>query len=279
MSTTITAAAIGIVAVSTFATAGQLAASGQRRRNYVWTLRAVRWWMLPTALANLTVVLLALFGITSLAPWSWVGWWELLGGTNSNIWLGQTGRTGLRWQVAAFGIPLSLLFLLPMLAHVEETVFRLGSEKHGIAARLGRQLSFGFMHCAFAGVPLAAGLALTLSGFYFERVYLLAFRRLQPEIEAAQHVPEYVRTPYPERPSGQDYDVAAWRRHMEEVEAVAELNQRRIDEWARERRVRAGAAEALVERVVAKAAAAHAVSNAVVIGVLLIFLMLAHHPS
>jgi hypothetical protein len=29
---------------------------------------------------------------------------------------------------------------------------------------------------------------------------------LEPEIEAAKHVPEFVRTPYPEYPSGPGYD-------------------------------------------------------------------------
>jgi hypothetical protein len=91
-------------------------ASKQRRRKYVLTLCAARWWMVPAALANLSVVLLAMFGITSLAPWSWVWWWKLLGGTRSNVWLGQSGQAGLWWQIAAFGIPLDFLFLVPTLA-------------------------------------------------------------------------------------------------------------------------------------------------------------------
>ncbi|MEE6137099.1 hypothetical protein SKC41_12245 [Mycobacterium sp. 050128] len=222
-------------------------------------------------------MLLTIFGLTSLAPWSWIGWWKLVGGTTSNVWLGQTGQTGLWWQIAAFAIPLCLLFVVPMLAHAEEATFRLGSEKRSIPARLRRQLLFGFMHCALAGVPLAAGPALMLSGFYFERVYLKALQRLKPEIEAAKHIPEFVRTPYPEYPSGPGYDAAAWDKRRREAEAVAESNHHRLDEWLQERPGRAQEAarrvEELKERALVKAAAAHAVSNTVVIAALLAFLV------
>lgn len=277
MSTTITAAVIVMVAGSMIFTVGQLVASKQLRHNYVLTLRAARWWMVPAGFANVSVVLLVVLGITRLAPWSWVGWWKLLSGTASNVWLGQTGQTGLWWQIAAISIPLGVLLILPMMAYGEEVIFRQGSEKRSIPARVGSQVLFGFVHCALAGVPLAAGLALTASGFYFERIYLTERRLLEPEIEVAKHIPKFAPTPYPSRPSGPGYDAAAWDRHRQECETVSESNRHLLDEWLQGLPARAEEAarrvQVLEERAVAKAAAAHAVSNALLIGTLLVSLL------
>src|ERR1700761_4366988 len=128
MSTTVTAAVVGVVAVSTLVPVGQLVVSKQSRHTYVITLRAARWWMVPAAFANVSVVVVVGLGIARLAPWSWVGWWQLLGGTGSKVWLGQSGQTGFWWRMAALGIPLCLLSVLPILAYGEEMIFRQGSE-------------------------------------------------------------------------------------------------------------------------------------------------------
>lgn len=184
----ITAVVIGVVALSALYTLRKLVTSPQLRADYLLTVRAIRWWMVPGAILNLTVVILVFNGLAWLAPWLWWGWWKLLGGSG-NVWVGQTNNVGLGWQIMALAIPLALFLALPILAHYEEVAYRKGSEKQSVPARIGRQLRFGLMHSVFAGIPIAAGLALTLSGFYFERVYLKTLQR-QPaamthEVEAS----------------------------------------------------------------------------------------------
>jgi hypothetical protein len=167
----ITAFVIGFVAVSSLYTLHRLITSKALHADYLATLRAVRWWMVPAGVLNLAVVLGMYAGLTWLAPWMTFGWYKFAG-VNGNVWAGQTGNSGLGWQIAALGIPLVLLAVVPLLAHQEEVTFREGSEKKTIPARIRRQLWFGLCHCVFAAVPIGIGLALSLSGFYFERVYL-----------------------------------------------------------------------------------------------------------
>jgi hypothetical protein len=282
MSTQLAATVVVVVAGSTLFGLVRLATSSQLRLNYRLTLRSIRWWMVPAGLANLSLVLLLFFGLTRIAPWLWVGWWRLLGGT-SNVWLGQTSQSGTWWQCAAILIPIAVLFLLPILAHGEEIMFRLGSERQSRPARFRRQLWFGLVHCATAGVPLAAGFALTLSGFYFEWIYLRAMRRLTPEIQAAQRIPEFARTPFPEAPSGPRYDADVWDRHRKEFDAVSESNRLRLEEWIEDEPARTAEVKRRVTdlkgRAIAEAAAAHTVSNGLVVGALLVFLLLAQLRS
>ncbi len=244
----ITAVVVGLVAVMTLYTLRKVVTSPELRADYLTTLRAMRWWMIPAGVLNLSVVVAVFNGLVWLAPWSWFGWWKLLGGTG-NIWVGQTGKVGLGWQIAAFAIPLCLFLALPIMAHWEEVAFRLGSEKRSTPARVRRQLRFGLMHSVYAGIPIAAGLALTLSGLYFERVYLRTLQRPAAPILSPDSWTEYVnhdaftKTSY--------YDLVGRR--------IADIH-RRDEEIGRQ------------QRGVAVAAAAHTVSNGIAVGGLLLFL-------
>lgn len=173
-----------IIAVSLLMIAWNLshAKDARWRRDYVSVLRALRWWMLPGALATLGVVV----GITQIlwnVPFLRVGWWSLAGGVG-NVYLGQTGNEGLGWRLVGLAVPLLLALVLPIAALVEESIFRSGLERQRWTVRVARQAAFGFLHCLLAGVPLAAGFAIGVAGGYYAVVYLCAYRareRASPE--------------------------------------------------------------------------------------------------
>ena len=144
------------------------------RRDYRSVLRALRWWMLPGALLTLAVVIgvtQALWQIPALRT----GWWNLAGGVG-NVYLGQTSNEGIGWRLTALAVPLLLALILPIAAFAEESIFRSGLEDHSWGVRIGRQVVFGFLHCLLAGVPLAAGFAISVAGGYYAAVYLAAYR-------------------------------------------------------------------------------------------------------
>jgi len=165
--------------------------------------------MVPTGIADLAVVFL-LGALMIASPVLRFGWWHLLGGSG-NVLLGQTSYSGVWWRVATFALPLALLLVIPILAHGEEVAFRLGVESKSRLNRVRRLVVFGLMHPLTAGIPLAAGLALIISGASFERVYLVAIRRLEPEIQAAVKIPSFERLPRPDPPMART--TSRWPRH------------------------------------------------------------------
>ncbi|CAM3574367.1 hypothetical protein ACXYTP_03450 [Tsukamurella ocularis] len=173
-----------IIAVSLLLIAWNLsrAKDARWRQDYLSVLRALRWWMLPGALLTLAVVI----GLTQLlwqVPVLRIGWWSLAGGVG-NVYLGQTSNEGIGWRLIALAVPLLLALILPIAAFAEESIFRSGLENQSWGARVGRQVAFGFLHCLLAGVPLAAGFAISIAGGYYAAVYLVAHRaeaRASPE--------------------------------------------------------------------------------------------------
>jgi hypothetical protein len=236
----------------------RLIRSTESRGQYLATVKAVRWWMVPAGITQLAVVLGVVYALTSVAPVLWFGWWALLGNSGANIVLGQTGRDGFWWQLAALAIPISLMVLMPVLAYLEEALFRVQCEDDGWARRLIKALLFGMMHWV-VGVPIAAGLALTVSGLYFQQTYLAAFRR-----------------PYPIAPGGPGYEPEAWQAHWRERDIVAAENRRLIEQWVADRPKREAEEDRRLDelrsRALAKSAAAHAVSNWMVLGTLIVWL-------
>lgn len=246
------------------------------RRNYVATLRAMRPWMILGGIANIAVVFSVASGLMYIAPLLSVGWWSLLGNRGSPLFA-QTGETGTGWQVLTIVMPLVVLALIPILAYEEEVAFRRGSEERSRPRRLACQFVFGMAHLTM-GVPIAFGLALTISGLYFERVYLTVVRPLIPEIEAVGADEPFAAQPYPDPPRGGGYDADAWNRHQEAFDHVADENFRRLQEWNTDLLDRLSAGrqkqEAMRGTAVAKAAAAHAVSNLLIVTAALAVLIL-----
>ncbi|EME19791.1 hypothetical protein G419_12856 [Rhodococcus triatomae BKS 15-14] len=235
-----------------------------RRAEYVATISAIRWWMVPAAVLHLTVVVCTYAALTALFPLLGWGWWRLFGGVG-NVALGQTGEQGLGWSIVGFAIPVVVTALVPVLAFNEEVAFRDGSNLESWQSGLLRQARFGLAHSLFAGVPIAAGLALILSGLYYRRIYVVAARRSpgsQPSPTPAPSVPEL-----PALPASGNYDPEEWDAALAARAAV------------RARRLAHSTGEVDTEvplrapRAVATAAAAHTVSNWFVCLALLGFLM------
>ncbi len=148
----------------------------RRRSHSADLVRGVRLrhvWPVPLVLTTV----LGTFGLAWLVPPLRFGWWSLLGG-EGNIVFGTTERTtGTVWEVV---IPVVFVVLLlpalPLLVEAEERRFRLGAEGWSSGRRALRGLQFGLLHLV-VGVPVAAGLAITVAGWWFTWVYLQAFRR------------------------------------------------------------------------------------------------------
>ncbi|WP_430334204.1 hypothetical protein [Rhodococcus sp. ACT016] len=253
----------------------QLTRSTVRRAEYLATVRAIRWWMVPAAIVQLTLVATTFWALTVVAPFTRFGWWVALGGTG-NISLGQTGKDGIGWTLLAVAVPLGLALLVPLLAHDEERIFRAGAEGWTAGRRIRKQVTFGLIHLTM-GIPVAAGIALVISGFYFEWVYLRAVRRHRSEIDALRDVPPPAEEACPPLPVGAPYDPSEWDRvQMVRAEVRARNMQRRLD-WEEgtdeeTRRSRAQRA-ALRAPAVSTAAAAHATSNWLICGTLLFFII------
>jgi len=82
--------------------------------------------------------------------------------------------------IATAAFLLLLLALFPWLAYVEERVFRHGLERGGIGTQLWTALRFGLIHLVML-VPLAAALGVGVAGFFYGRVYLRTFHRVNAE--------------------------------------------------------------------------------------------------
>jgi hypothetical protein len=272
MTAPVTTAIVAVVVVLQIRSSVSLARSGRSRRHYAMTVRAIRPWMLLGAGLNLSVVVLVMTGLAQLMPALWLGWWKLLGG-RGNVMLAQTSEHGIGWRITAAAVPLLLLGLTPLLAFEEELMFRGGNENRTLVQRFRRHVTFGMIHSVSAGVPIAAGIALTFSGIYFEAVYLKAVRPLAKQIEAAGKTPSFERLPHPALPARDHYDPAEWDCYKRESHAVRVENRRRLDDYldnaARRATAAADTKEALRETALAQSAAAHAVSNISVLVVLL----------
>ncbi len=264
-----------VVVTSMVLSVRNLARGPERRAEYLQTVRALRWWMVPGAIAQITLVATTFWALTTLAPFTKFGWWVALGGSG-NISLGQTGKDGIGWTMLAVAVPLCLMLLVPALAHNEESIFRSGAEGWTVGRRIRTQVTFGLIHLTM-GIPVAAGLALVISGFYFEWVYLRAVRRHRSEIIALQDVPPPTEEACPTLPVGAPYDPAEWDRiQLLRSDIRARNRQRRLD-WEdgvdeESRRAREQRA-ALRVPAVSTAAAAHSTSNWIICAVLLVFVV------
>lgn len=143
--------------------------SGQVKRHFmVFVRQKPSTWVLSFfgGIAALTVVLLCAVALMEWIPsvfgWSWLSAIATksdgpVSGQNLNL-----SAVKIPW----FGILFTLLLALniPRLARLEEAAFRRGTK--GWADAIPRSLKFGFMHM-IVGVPLAAGLCLTISGLWF----------------------------------------------------------------------------------------------------------------
>ena len=125
-------------------------------------IRSIRPWMV---VANIPIIALVLGAVALLCqiPFMQWSWMSLIGGSGNSTLVGlQYG-----WW---FALPFAVLLVLalPLLAELEEQIFREGTRNwaHGVA----RSTVFGLIHIV-AGVPLAAGFALIIGGLWFTHQY------------------------------------------------------------------------------------------------------------
>lgn len=274
LATVLTAAVVVFIGVSLVWSLQSVVRHERLRQDYRRTVMAIRWWMVPAAVGQLTVVIAVYVALVNVFPLLGWGWWRMLG-NSGNVTLAQTGQSGFIWKMVGLAVPILAAAVVPWLAHAEELAFRDRAERQGLRRKVTRQVAFGMTHF-WAGIPIAACLALTISGLYFLMVYLRAVAALGPELETAREVPQYERLPYPALPANRDEDPEAWAKVLGERERVRMENERRRDEWADNLGDQISASRDRVDQVrrlaVARSAAAHAVSNWVLIILLVLFL-------
>jgi hypothetical protein len=163
---------------------GVRASRTARGRTIVDAVRArLSWrhvWPVPLVLA---AVFAAAFALMSVPGLDW-GWWSAIGGEGNPVF-GSTDQTsGTVWE---WGLPLAFMALLipglPLFAHAEERLFRMGAEGWSTSKRVLKTLQFGLVH-AVIGIPIGAALALSIGGAYFMWTYFRAHRASGSTTEA-----------------------------------------------------------------------------------------------
>ncbi len=151
------------------------------RRNYqfvwsVWRRFRIKMFFECLGIVTLTIaVAIALWQVPGLN----YGWINLFfGGESGNMLIkpvlegSESSNILIRMMVPVFFIALG--FILPFLALSEERSFRKGHDDWGSITK--QSVKFGLIHC-LVGVPLAAGIALIISGLFYGLKYKSAFDR------------------------------------------------------------------------------------------------------
>ncbi len=171
---------IGKAVLVLFAVSGVALPLIVERRNYqfVWSVwRRFRIKMFFECLGIFTLTVAAVITLWQVPGLNY-GWINLFLGGSGNMFITpiQEGSASanilVRLMVPLFF--LALAFVLPFLARAEERAFRKGHDEWGSIWK--QSVKFGLIHCV-VGVPLAAGLALIISGLFYGLKYKRAFDR------------------------------------------------------------------------------------------------------
>ena len=148
------------------------------RRNYqfvwsVWRRFRVKMFFECLVLFVLTIVIAVLLW---QVPGLHYGWLNLFSSNGGNMLIQpvQEGSKSTN-ELVRLSVPLFFIALavgLPFLAKSEEEGFRKGVIEWGDITK--KSIKFGLIHC-LVGVPLAAGIALILSGLFYGLKYKRAF--------------------------------------------------------------------------------------------------------
>lgn len=150
------------------------------RRNYefvwqVWKRFRIKMFVQVFGIILLTIaVAIALWEVPGL-KWGWI---NLFFGGGGNMLVkpitdgSQSTHVSIRLMVPLFFF--ALMLVLPFLARSEERSFRKGYDEWGPIIK--QSIKFGLAHC-LVGVPLAAGIALIIPGFFYGYKYKRAFDR------------------------------------------------------------------------------------------------------
>jgi hypothetical protein len=161
----------------------RLAVRTDAREHILRILRGVRIRHVVLAPVALSAVIAAASALIMVPGLDW-GWWTAIGGQGNPV-VGVTDQTAgspLEWIVPALFLAL-LLPALPLFAEREERMFRAGAEDWSLPRRVWRGVQFGLVH-ALIGIPIGVALALSIGGWYFTTMYLVAWRRTRDRDEA-----------------------------------------------------------------------------------------------
>lgn len=148
------------------------------RRNYefvwqVWKRFRIKMFCEVLGIILLTIAIaIALWEVPGLK----YGWINLFFGVSGNMLIkpitegSHSTHISIRLLVPIFFA--ALAFVLPFLVRSEERSFRKGYDEWGSVIK--QSIKFGLVHC-LVGVPLAAGIALIISGFFYGYKYKRAF--------------------------------------------------------------------------------------------------------
>ncbi|XKH58483.1 hypothetical protein LG293_17835 (plasmid) [Citricoccus nitrophenolicus] len=158
------------------------------RQDWVRVMRSIRWWMVPVLIVALATTLVTMTILLQVPGLGW-GWWSALGG-ESNVVLGQTASAtaspvGFALKALGVAVPAIVLVLVPLLALGEERTFRSGTGHYPWWRVLASSMGFGLAHLV-VGIPVAAGLALTIAGVAFHLVYRTARARHLAGLQASR---------------------------------------------------------------------------------------------
>jgi hypothetical protein len=178
METFITIGKAGLVLFTLYSLSSTLI-SERGNYHFIWSVwRRFRVTMFLECLV-LAVLLVTAVVLLLQVPFLKFGWTSLFyNGEAGNILFAPiaAGRESSNPYVR-FLVPSFLVFLIvtfPFLAHFEEKTFRKGYNTWGQITK--KSIEFGLIHCV-AGIPIGAGIALIIPGFFFAFKYKQALDR------------------------------------------------------------------------------------------------------
>lgn len=160
-------------------------ADADNRRYCISVYRSIRPVGVAQNIGILALTISAYVGLSQAMPWLNYSWVSAVMATGS----GEAQAGGMNLVAAPLFLPLVgpifaalFIFCLPLLTRAEERVFRGGTRS--MVHAVPRSIVFGLAHC-IVGVPLAAGLVISVPGLWFSHLYLKAERRGEDGIETA----------------------------------------------------------------------------------------------
>lgn len=171
---------IGKVVLVLIAVASVVLPLISERRNYefvwqVWKRFRIKMFVQVFGIILLTIaVVIALWEVPGL-KWGWINFF--FGGGGNMLIKPITDGSQSTHVLIRLMVPLfffALMLVLPFLARSEEKSFRKGYNEWGPIIK--QSVKFGLVHC-LVGVPLAAGIALIIPGFFYGYKYKRAFNR------------------------------------------------------------------------------------------------------
>ena len=150
------------------------------RGNYGFIWQVWKRFRIGMFLESIVMVFITIFTMITLwdLPILKYGWANLFFSTGGNVLVrpiiegSETTSMVVRVLVPLFFIVFTIC--LPFLAHAEERLFRKGYTEWKSILR--QSIKFGLIHCT-VGIPLGAGLALAIPGFFFGYKYKRAFEK------------------------------------------------------------------------------------------------------